>query len=267
MSEALPIFVLTLPGAEPRRAPLLARLGQLGLDHELLFGVDGRKSLPAEFEPMVDRTARVNRNRRPLTDGEYACALSHLSFCRTILARGLPRALLLEDDAIIGTALAALVRGEIAVAGDLLTLDHWQGMAHRTGQVALGGGYTAHRVARIPFLSTGYVMSAAGARHFLAHALPVRMLPDWSCDISRMASYMVHPRIVDHADIETGASDLRDARKVQERAFRYRSAPRSMRWFTAEFWRRRIDKRLYRRLDERAAVDLPPPAAADPRGA
>lgn len=266
MAGTLPIFVLTLPGAEARRAPLLARLEQLGLDHELLFGIDGRQSLPAEFEPQVDRTARVNRNRRPLTDGEYACALSHLSFCRVILARGLPRALLLEDDAIVGTALAALVRGEITVVGDLLTLDHWQGMVHRTGQVALGGGYTAHRVARMPFLSTGYVMSAAGARHFLAHALPVRMLPDWSCDISRMDSYMVHPRIVDHPDIATSESNLRDARKALEKTFPRKSPPRYTRWLTAEFWRRRIDKRLYRGLDAQAAVDLAQPAAG-PHGA
>ena len=41
-----PIFVLSLEGDEARRAPLLDTLAKMGLDAEVLIGVDGRGGLP-----------------------------------------------------------------------------------------------------------------------------------------------------------------------------------------------------------------------------
>jgi len=59
----------------------------MGLQYELFFGVDGRRGLPAEHEPLVDRSARINAGSRPMSDPEYACALSHLMIYRRIVER------------------------------------------------------------------------------------------------------------------------------------------------------------------------------------
>lgn len=184
----LPIFVLTLQGADERRAPLLRRLRDLGLDHDLHFGVDGRQGLPAVHELMIDRSARVETSQRPISDGEYACALSHLFIYRQIVARGLERAIVLEDDALVGTALAALAHGGILLPGDLTMLDHQRGCYRWRGHIDLGHGLHGYPVAVAPYLATGYVLTQQGARFFLDNALPVRGLPDWPCDIRGLQS-------------------------------------------------------------------------------
>ena len=89
MVEAIyPILVLTLQGDDDRRSLLTSALDQKSLDYELIYGVDGRAGLTPEHEPWIDRNLALIRMGRRLSDGEFACALSHLQMYDLILKRG-----------------------------------------------------------------------------------------------------------------------------------------------------------------------------------
>jgi len=247
--------VLTLEPDRARRQPLLDRLEELRLEHQLFFGVDGRQGLPAGYESMVDRSARIERTRRPMTDAEYACALSHLLLCRRIVESGLPRAIVLEDDALVGTALAAFARGELRIPGALVLLDHSKGSFRRRGRIRVGPDRVAHPIAVAPHLTTGYALTAVAARRFLERGLPVRQRADWPCAIDRMESYAVHPRIVDHVDPETGPSLIRDGRQRAREADASGSGPARSSRLDPTDWLRKWRKRRHRRLDDSARLD------------
>lgn len=257
-TQSLPIFVLTLEQDRARRQPLLDRLAELRLEHQLFFGVDGRQGLPTEYESMVDRSARTERIRRPMTDGEYACALSHLLLCRRIVESGIPRAIVLEDDARIGTALAAFARGELRIPGELVLLDHSHGSFHRRGRIRVAPDRHAHPIVVAPHLTTGYVLTVGAARQFLDRGLPVRRRADWPCDIHLMESYAVHPRMVDHVDPETGPSLLRDERRLAREAQAKGSSPARKSRLDPAYWVRWWRKRGHTRLDDSALLDATP---------
>lgn len=257
--QRLPIFVLSLASAAQRRAPLLAALDAAGLDCEVIEGIDGSAGLPAEYEPLVDRAARVETRRRLMTDGEYACTLSHLSIHRLIVARDLPAAIILEDDARIGPRFADLARGLVEAPGDLALLDFDKGFFHWLGRRSLGGGLVAHRIAVAPVLATGYVMRQSAARHFLSHSYPVRNCADWPCDIRRLKSYVLYPRIVS-SPAPGQASHLDMTRRRLREARRAEMAKGLARLLESAFWRRRL-RDLYR-LRYRALSRASPVAAA-----
>jgi glycosyl transferase family 25 len=257
-TQTLPIFVLTLEEDRARRQPLLDRLADLGLEHQLFFGVDGREGLPAEYETMVDRSARIERTRRSMTDGEYACALSHLLLCRQIVERGIPRAIVLEDDALVGTALAAFTRGELRIPGELVLLDHSNGSFLRRGRIRVASDRDAYRIAVAPHLTTGYALTVGAARHFLDRGLPVRQRADWPFEIHRMESYAVHPRMVDHVDPETGPSLLRDERRLARAAQAQGLPPTRESRLGPAYWLRWWRKRGHTRLDDSALLDAAP---------
>jgi glycosyl transferase family 25 len=98
-STAWPIFVISLPGCEARRQPLLDALAGLGRPAEVILGVDGRNGLAAEHEPFIDRPGAERSLGRPMRNAEFACALSHQLVYRLIEERGLAGAVVLEDDA------------------------------------------------------------------------------------------------------------------------------------------------------------------------
>jgi glycosyl transferase family 25 len=237
--QRLPIFVLTLASAGLRRAQLLAELDAFGLAYELVTGIDGTSGLPPEYEPLVDRAARVEIRRRRMTDGEYACTLSHLSIHRLIVARDLPEAIILEDDARIGSAFADLARGLIHVPGELALLDFDKGFFHRRGCRHLGHGLVAHRIAVAPVLATGYVMRQSAARYFLERGYPVRERADWPCDISKLDSYVLYPRIVS-SQAQARLSHLDASRSKLRRERRAEMASGIARLLEGAFWRRRL---------------------------
>lgn len=240
LTDPIPIFVLTLEKSQTRRAPLEAQLEKLGLEHELFFGVDGTEGLPDRYEHFVDRTARVGSRRNPMTDGEYACTLSHLSIHRQIIERNLPEAIILEDDALIGSAFADLVNRRFTVSGDLVMLDFDEGFFHWRRFQRVGEKMTAYSIAVAPVLATGYFMRQSAARYFVAEALPVRGVADWPCDIRQLKSYVLYPRIVGHPAPTQSASHLNEQR-VRLRADHKASQPKGFRrLFSSYFWRLRL---------------------------
>lgn len=241
------LFVISLDDAGSRRAPLLRQLDALGLRHEVLPAIDGRRGLPEQFEPDVDRTAARQRVGRPLTDSELACGLSHRAAWRRIVETGLKGALVFEDDAILLPLFPAFLAAKGHLAADLVQMDHMDARVWQFRDRGLAPGVKLARLAENASLASAYCLSQGGARHLLAGSVPLAGLADWPCDVMALAPLATVPRVVDHPPITMSSSTLeagRAAMKTQGEAAQSRVA----RFGSASYWQRWWLKRRTRKI-------------------
>ena len=85
----IPAFYINLERDLIRRELLEKELARAGISAERVAAVDGR-AVPAWLKPFYDER---------MAPGEVGCSSSHLIICKTIVEKGLPFALVLEDDA------------------------------------------------------------------------------------------------------------------------------------------------------------------------
>lgn len=231
----LPVYILTLPNAS-RAGHLLGALAREGISYQTVDGIDGRFGLPAQYESQIDRAAAQRHLGRAMSDGEFACALSHLSIYRQFLETDAEAAVILEDDAQIGADFAEVYNALNMPACDLLFLDHRRTYVNPGRQISLTGGFSAYKIALPPFLANGYVISRRGAKHILANALPIKRPADWPCDLSDLDAYACHPRVVHHLSKAASGSTLEAGRRV-------RTSGRFHRFLSRAYWRRWWGKR------------------------
>lgn len=236
-----PILILTLEGDEARRAPLLAQLDALGLPYELFLGVNGRAGLSPEDEALVDRPGTLRRIWRQLSDGEYACALSHQAMYRTVLDRGLPGAVILEDDAVLQPGFADFMARGLYRAHEMVLLDHLGGTRWPGRAAEILPGVAAHRVATQPWLTTGYTLSRAAAATLRRRGLPIRGTADWPCNIARLDCVALLPRLVRPPEDPALNSHLAAGRT---RALQRPPLARLYGLFNCDKWHERVAKRI-----------------------
>lgn len=249
-----PILILSLEGDEGRRAPLLQRLDDLGLEYQIFHGVDGRKGLPPEYEARVDRIAAQQKHRRALGNSELAASLSHHEIYRHIVENGLPGAIILEDDAILLEPFEGFVKRADYRHFDMALLDHEAACVLRK-PVLKAEGYGVYRLFNYPlwqftYRATGYSLSREGAQYMLSVTTPVQDVPDWPGDITLIGAVALHPHVVDHPDPLTGVSHLRDERDASFAGGLepFKAEPkRALRFLSAAYWRRWWIKRGYPR--------------------
>lgn len=95
----LKVVLINLPRSVARREQMERRLADLGLDYELLAGVDGL----AQWErllPSVDLRAFERHVGRDVLPGEIGCYHSHLQAWQCLLASDAQVLLVLEDDMV-----------------------------------------------------------------------------------------------------------------------------------------------------------------------
>ena len=90
----------------------MAELEKTGLDYEIIPAVDGRE-LDLTDRATIDP---VLLERTPFPEGTAGCALSHLNIYRKVVAEGLDKVLILEDDVMLPADLGSLAE---AVADQL----------------------------------------------------------------------------------------------------------------------------------------------------
>ena len=210
--QTWPLFVLTLRGDCQRRTPLLNTLKRLGLTYELFYGVDGRSGLSSAWERQINRSKARRNFGRELTDGEFACALSHRELYKCIITRGLTGGIILEDDAIVDQAFANFVKQAHYHHAKLMLLDHAQARVLDVG-LEIMPGTMIRRLALPAYLTTGYTASREAAQLLLEASTPVCHTADWPGDIVAMGAVALDPRIVDHPNQENGPSHLRTERE------------------------------------------------------
>jgi glycosyl transferase family 25 len=96
------VFVVNLPQQAERREFISAQLKVAGIGAEIIEAVDGRRLSAQELAACYREDAAKALLPGGMTAGEVGCALSHLSIYRRMLERGLPWAVVMEDDALLG---------------------------------------------------------------------------------------------------------------------------------------------------------------------
>lgn len=238
-----PIYVLSLTGAQ-RFEPLIQQLEDHGLAYEVFWGIDGRRGLAAEHEAEIDRAAAEARMGRPMSDGEFACALSHRNIYREIASRGQQSAIVLEDDAQLSEAFFSLGPSLVHPPCGLLLFDHKNTYVRRRDRLVFPSGVKGFRVSLPPFLATGYMVSIEVAKHLAFKNGPVVQPSDWPDAILQFDSYACDPRVV----TQSQSIDVNSSLEAGRRKNRHKRRKSLKRIFYRAYWRRFLTKRLSTKL-------------------
>jgi glycosyl transferase family 25 len=120
-NEQIPIFLINLDRSAPRLRRMTERLEKLGLTFERIPAVEGSSLTESEKETL--NPPRFWQNRK--SPYEIACYASHLKAMRLIVNRQLPRAIILEDDAMFDDDFGVWARSDCPLpeGTDILKLE------------------------------------------------------------------------------------------------------------------------------------------------
>ncbi len=96
-----PIFVINVKSYTERRQHITQELQKLALPYRMIEAVDGQLLSDDEIQKVYSEKETIKYTKRPLSNGEIACALSHISIYQTMLAEDIKEAIILEDDAAL----------------------------------------------------------------------------------------------------------------------------------------------------------------------
>jgi glycosyl transferase, family 25 len=174
-------YVINLARSHDRRAHITAELKKTGIEYEIMTAVDGR-GMDLSDPTLVDPSLS---NLSQFLAGTTGAALSHMNACKKIIADGLDKALVLEDDVILPADLGGLAD---AVAGHLTgaevallsvnSLDPCQ--MSREGLVHLPSSRSLALPIDIfqPRSGGAYIITREACERMVKFVLPVRVNPD-----------------------------------------------------------------------------------------
>lgn len=245
-----PIFVISLKDATERREKLLQQCAAHSIDVEILDAIDGRHGLPVEMEHKVDRDAAFSRLGRKMTDGEFACALSHQMVYERILKDDLPGAIVLEDDAIISTEFATFVHRRKYKIADFIQMDYDRARYYRWSTQRLFGRVKLGRSVQNSALTSGYCLSYQAAKYILSQSRPIAGVADWPCNLQPLNPQVTLPRLITQPPGSIG-SFLENERKqlYNDPVVRERKKDRWKRFGSARYWRHWLVKRTIKQTD------------------
>ena len=166
-----PILVISLPEALARRRLMQAQLELPGMPpYRVIDAVDGKRLDQAKLNNIYDDAAARRRMGRSLTPGEIGCAASHLDVYRRMVADATGAAVILEDDALLGSQFLMVLDRLLA------TVDPDRPQAILLSHVVRYSAWGGRRVDKIhslyrPYEAYGahaYLITVAGARAMLA---------------------------------------------------------------------------------------------------
>lgn len=239
-----PIFVISLSDATSRRKLLSESLADLSIEFEVVEAIDGRNKLPEQYEHLIDREGTLKGFGRKMTEGEYACALSHQKIYDIVLERDLPGAIILEDDAIPTPGFKRFIETKSYHAGDLIQLDYAFTFVKRIGKKPLFDDVYLRPLYCNSILATGYSVSRKGTEYLHRNSLPITAPADWPCDTTKIGAQVVVPHLVGHPVLSMEQSSLAKERQelLLEQAKNKKPDPKSV------YWKRLIKKRLSERI-------------------
>jgi glycosyl transferase family 25 len=201
-----PLYVISLDRARDRRAFVEEAFGAVGLSPRIVSAVDGQRLDPGSASQYAELNA-VYAFGRPLTPGEIAVALSHLSLYRLMLEEGHDEVVVFEDDVRPSPELVALLaeRHRFPSDADVVTLHSlfdWATPVPVDDEV-LAGHFRVCRYQRTPMGAQAYLVRARAARRLLEVAYPVRLPSDellFRPRPARLRVYGIEPTPVEHVD-------------------------------------------------------------------
>jgi glycosyl transferase family 25 len=174
-------YVINLARSLDRRAHITAELKKTGLDYEIITAVDGR-DVDLRDRTIIDPSLTYWTQ---FLAGTAGAALSHLSAYRKIIADGLDKALVLEDDVILSADLGSLADAVAdQLAGAEVALLSYGSLGScklsREGLIHL----PSSRLLALPIeirlvVSAGaYIITREACERMTKCVLPVRVNPD-----------------------------------------------------------------------------------------
>ena len=173
MSQKLRIYVISLARARERRAAISGHLRALGLEYELVDGVDGR-ALPAEEHARLLAPGVTFQS-----PGVVGCYMSHMAVYRRLIEAGDTAALVLEDDAALNPAVVPLLQSGLATLDfDYCFLDCGNDREpvfyDPDARLSLGHGFTAFALSGGPEGTHAMIVTREAAALRLKHGLPIQ---------------------------------------------------------------------------------------------
>lgn len=211
---SVPVFIICLQ-RNPRCAALRARLEEWGIPYEVIAATDVRALTRAEIAALYDERRAIRRVGRPMGPGEIGCALSHRSVYRTMMERGIPLALILEEDAVPGPHFKALWQVSSALPAhiDVLALYSEEGFVRRRPVASLAG-FALHQATLMLSGTVGYYIRQSCASALLSNNMPVSMVADWPLDSHAMRQFLAVPMAVGHDGGESSVAADRPTANV-----------------------------------------------------
>ena len=193
------IYVISLKESNDRRKEISKRMQELGLEFEFFDAVDGRQGLPKEYESMVDRNLTKKRYG-VMSDGEYACALSHALLYKKIVEEKVEHAIILEDDVIIENDFSIMIQEKALEKSkkDFMFLYHLHTSKLFWGKKKFMYGYDMIKIARQSKSACGYYINNKVASYMAENSFPISYVADWSVNIMHFNTGAICPRIVHH---------------------------------------------------------------------
>lgn len=171
------IFVISLARSSRRRATMAAALEKLSLPFSFFDAVDGSQ-IDLASSPDYNGTLRRLVAGRDLTQGEFGCLLSHRALLEKIAAEKIPRALILEDDAILSPELPAVLDALMRQDWDVVRFLARPKTARESVKVRdIGNGFSMTRVFGTPGGAYGYLVTDRAAAR-LAEFMQVNWQPN-----------------------------------------------------------------------------------------
>jgi len=224
-------YIINLESAQARREHISGQLVRLGIPFQVFQAVDGRVLAEAEIAHRYDAAAAEARYR-PMSRGEIGCALSHLGVYRKMLDDGAGFALVLEDDALLGEDLPAVLadlenrldpgRAEVVLLSHVDKYTRW-------GADPIDGGRKLVRRYGEWWLAHGYVITRKAAERMLDGLQPLWCAADyWSAfekqglvTVRAVVPYCIGlTELAATSSLETHRADL-DAADKALRSFSY----------------------------------------------
>ena len=166
-------FVINANSSPERWASLQTQLCHLSLPVERVEAVMGSQLTAEELRYWYSPSKNKRQFHVPLLAGEIGCYASHATVWQRMLAEQLDWALILEDDALIASdidaSLAVLLKHIDLTVVDMVKL---RGRAEeKVGRVLpISGELQVVCYERVPSCTTGYILTAGGARKLLVHS-------------------------------------------------------------------------------------------------
>ena len=159
-------YYINLDARTDRRAYMETQFARLGIEAERIAA-----TTPADIEPEALARHCDTGKSIWIAPAELAGSLSHRKAWRTMLERGLPHALILEDDVCLSSCLPAFLEdiGPDCEGVDIIRIET------RSRRISLSApmaskkqGFSLHRPFSFEWGAAGYIISAACARRLLA---------------------------------------------------------------------------------------------------
>jgi glycosyl transferase, family 25 len=166
-SRVPPILVINLKRETARWHKIETSLRQRGFPCVRVGAVDARRAMGL-VHSLIDRRFYSESRRRSLTPGESCCALSHITALKRVVRQGMPYAIIMEDDAVIGDQFERFVAKDLQVflsMCDIVKLEGFDGTSNPKRGLVLAHGACASLL--VPFRPTmgsaAYAVTRAGA--------------------------------------------------------------------------------------------------------